>query len=206
MPTSITLQPVEPKMENRDNCLRFLYVGVMQPVKGIGTMLEAFLQHSALHPQDKLILIGRCLPVDQVWFEGLLTKYARKSHIEHLSHMPPDKLSKYYSDCDVFLFPSFFEGSPRVVKEAMNSGCPVISSDIPGTRLIDPDQKAIQYFPPGDAVAMALLMGKISKNPTLRNELSQASKTVVAGFCHELIAERLATAYRGLLNKKISAR
>ena len=48
----------------------------------------------------------------------------------------------YYKVADVFINPSYSEGFPRVVIEAMSSGLPVVATDVGGTRdIMGPEQK-----------------------------------------------------------------
>lgn len=52
--------------------------------------------------------------------------------VEIVSPYPvsPNLVPKYYQACDVFCLPSFMEGSPNVVKEAMASNCPIVATDV----------------------------------------------------------------------------
>ncbi|MBF0235267.1 MAG: glycosyltransferase family 4 protein [Desulfamplus sp.] len=198
IPNSVTLQALQtgPVISTHRT---FLYVGVMQPIKGIGLLLEAFSRHSMRRPQDRLILAGRCPSVDQEWFQNLLGQHRKSGHVEHLQHMAAHELTKIYNECDIFLFPSFYEGSPRVIGEVMTYGKPVIASDIPGIRVIDPNGFAIQYFPPGNITVMLRLMRELSEDQTRRKKLGQTSKKIVANFSHERVALRLSLAYRELM-------
>lgn len=50
-----------------------------------------------------------------------------------LGSMPNSEIQKYYQACDVFFNPSYCEGFPRVVIEAMACGLPIVSTDAGGT-------------------------------------------------------------------------
>jgi glycosyltransferase involved in cell wall biosynthesis len=201
MPTSVSLPEEITLAQYADSnpAITFLYVGKMQPIKGIAVLLEAFARFNTRRTGDRLIIVGGVNPADQNWFESLLSGQNSSGHVEYIPHLPPDQLIRKYQECDVFVFPSFFEGSPRVVKEAMVYGCPVIASDIPGTRLIDAEGHAIQYFPPGDADALAAAMQSLAENPKLCAELGQRSQRVVSEFSHTGVAKRLMQAYESIL-------
>jgi glycosyltransferase involved in cell wall biosynthesis len=200
LPTSVSVPSSEQPAPSRpaSSSVTFLYVGLIEPRKGIGLLLAAFAQHNRRRAGDRLLLIGRCQAVNEEWFAQLMAEHAAGGCVRHLSHMAADELTRQYVECDVFVFPSFHEGSPRVVKEAMVSGCPVVAVDIPGVRLIDPDGRAIQYVPPGDLVALVRCMGELADNPARREELGRLSQAVVADFSHARVAERLAAAYRAM--------
>lgn len=202
VPNSISLQqsvPTAKPKKEQEQSLDFLFVGVMQPIKGIGTLLEAFKEYARTRAQDRLILIGRCLPIDREWFDGLLAHYRAFGSIEHMQHMTSSNLAEWYRDCDVFLFPSFYEGSPRVLLEAMTRGAPVIASDIPGNRLVDPKGRAIQFYEPGNVKNMVNLMKLVVVDASLRVTLCNASKDVASAFSHIHVASRLAAAYRDVI-------
>jgi len=67
--------------------------------------------------------------------------------------MPHEKLINYYQKADVFCLPSFSEGFPCVVVEAMACGKPVVASQVGGVTEIVDDQSGIMV-PPGDARAL----------------------------------------------------
>lgn len=54
--------------------------------------------------------------------------------IGFLGRLPQDDLARAYNKADVFVLPSFFEGLPLVVVEALACGCKVVVTDLPGIR------------------------------------------------------------------------
>lgn len=130
-----------------------LFVANMQPHKGVATAMEIFARFIEEGGRGCLKLIGPIYPYDKEWFMGLLAKYSERclsKYIQYLGYVPFDDLWRYYIEASVMLFPTYFEGSPRVVQEALLYGTPVIVSDLPGTRFIDPSEKSIMFFRPGD--------------------------------------------------------
>jgi len=69
---------------------------------------------------------------------------------------------------DLFIFPSYGEGLPRVLLEAMAAGLPCISTNVNGIpELLDADQ----MVPPGDIEGMAEKIACLLNNPKRMNEL-----------------------------------
>jgi len=138
-----------PPLRN-DEAIKVLLVSNMQPHKGIATALEVFSRFIEGGGRGTLSLVGQVYPYDVAWFRRMLQKYERRCDVRYIGWVPFDELVKYYLESDVMLFPTYFEGSPRVVQEALQYGLPVIVSDIPGTRLIDPYGVSLMFFAPGD--------------------------------------------------------
>ena len=118
-----------------------LAVGPWHRHKGLDTLLEAYstLRREARGPLLPLVLTGgpkpglppgvECRTVDDPGLVGLLARAA------------------------VVIRPSRFEGFDLPLGEALAAGCPVVASDLPVHRELAGD--AADYFPPGDAVALA---------------------------------------------------
>jgi glycosyltransferase involved in cell wall biosynthesis len=76
---------------------------------------------------------------------------------------------------DVFVLPSFAEGTPNGVIEAMAHGIPVIASNVGGIPdIIDADSGIL--VPPGDAAALADAMAVLANDPKRRNEMGAAAR------------------------------
>lgn len=75
-----------------------------------------------------------------------------------------DVLSKY-RECDVFCLPSFFEGCPNVVAEAMSCGKPVLCSNVCDNPLIVEDGGNGFLFAPNDIDGMASSIARFSELP-----------------------------------------
>lgn len=57
-----------------------------------------------------------------------------KHDVEYLGKLSPTDLAKWYRESQVFVLPSFYEGLPLVVIEALACGCKVVVTDLPGLR------------------------------------------------------------------------
>ena len=103
----------------KDTCFRALYVGRVEPRKGIHYLLPAW---KALNlPNAELCLIG----INE-FPSGWLDQY--QDVFRYIPPVPHYSLNQYYSSASVFVFPSLVDGFGLVLLEAMACGIPIITT------------------------------------------------------------------------------
>jgi glycosyltransferase involved in cell wall biosynthesis len=185
--------------------LNLLFVAATQPHKGVALAMEVFASLQRRLPDTKLTIVGGCYPWDKKWFEGVFARYQERCgpNLSFRGKVPFDELAGIYEGSDIFFFPSFYEGSPRVVCEAMQYGCAIVTSDLSGNRVIDPDGEALQYFPPGDIDASLKILERLANDREQLERVKAASRRVIESrFSAERVAEILLNIYRPMLDKK----
>ncbi|GIP35022.1 sugar transferase [Paenibacillus sp. J2TS4] len=117
----------------RDSDVVFSFIGRFVREKGIFELLEAFHRLKQEHPQAKLLMIGDVLASDR-------DQEANRKLVELLqdsSIITPGfrkDIPELLSISDVYVLPSYREGLPRSIIEAMAMGKPVIATNIRGCR------------------------------------------------------------------------
>lgn len=129
MPTVIynplTLRPGYP---STGNSKRFLTIGRFTPLhKGIDLLIEAFHLFSQKKSEWSLDIIGE--GSEEKKYKSLISKY----HLENRITVHPftNQIQDYYSQSQVYVLSSRWEGMPLVLVEAMSHGLPVVTSDLP---------------------------------------------------------------------------
>lgn len=85
-------------------------------------------------------------------FYALAEKYGVRKQVYYEGMIDHSKINQFYDKLDVYVHPSFLEGLPRVVVEAISRGCPCATSDVGGT----PELVGIEFIhKSGDAVKLA---------------------------------------------------
>ena len=133
------------------NQIRLLHVSasIIGKIKGHKELIEAFI---ALRNQGfdvNLTLAGAGKLDDDI--TSILERSGYKKYVTFTGIVGMDKLTQLYRDSDIFVFPSYREGLPRVVIEAMSWGLPCVCSDIPGHRELLPSRVLV---PVKDSVAL----------------------------------------------------
>jgi glycosyltransferase involved in cell wall biosynthesis len=83
--------------------------------------------------------------------------------------------SAFMRTLDVFVLPSFAEGTSKSVIEAMAHGLPIITTTVGGLPdLITPDVGIL--IPPGDSAALADAMQRLASDPSLRKRMGQTAR------------------------------
>lgn len=146
------------------------YLGRLAPMKGVEILLRAFMDFMEKSPEKVLVLVAGDGPLRQE-----LEAMVRENHLRGVKFLGSySDVSSFFESIDVFVFPSFFEGSPIALLEAMAAGCAIIASDIQSVREIAGD--SILMFPPGNFRKLSQMLLELRGNPTLRSNLTAASR------------------------------
>jgi glycosyltransferase involved in cell wall biosynthesis len=138
-----------------------LCVGSVQGRKELDVLLHAVHHLSLTSDLDAHLIV--CGSTESAAYAGLrcmANATGIKNQVHFWGRKPPDQLALYYSAADCFVHPGRWEGSPRVIKEALAYGCRVVASDISGSRILDPTGEFIRFFAPGDAIDLAEKIGE----------------------------------------------
>ena len=145
-----------------DGKLHLLYMGVLNPAKGVADLMQClyYLQTDELDIKIDLEICGTGSE------EESLIRYAHEHSLEKIVRfngwITGDRKKEKIKEANVFLLPSYTEGLPMSVLEAMSYGMPIISTrvgDLP--ELVKEDVNGY-LIKPGDINAMRekiLLMG-----------------------------------------------
>ena len=82
-------------------------------------------------------------------------------------------------EADVFVLPSFAEGVPVVLMEALASGVPVVATRVAGVGELVEDGVSGYLVPPGDPVSLADRLGKLIEDPALRSRFGAEGRAKV---------------------------
>lgn len=121
--------------------------------------------------------------------------------IEFLGFVPEDDLSKWMHAADVFALPSFAEGNPTVMFEALGCGRPYIGSNVGGVDEIITDELG-RYCEPGDPDALA----EILVEGLNRDWDEEAIRRHAKRYRWSEISEQVADVYRSVLADTESVR
>ena len=114
-----------------DDPVRICYAGKISRPKGVPEMLKALamLAEDSEVPAFELTMAGGCQ--DDALKDSL---DELPDYVTWLGQIPQPALAELLRRTDIFVLPSYFEGLPLVLIEAMASGAVPVSTDLPGVR------------------------------------------------------------------------
>lgn len=177
----------------------FIFVGRLVKEKGIEELIEAFL---GLQGDHHLVLVGG--------YEDERDPVPReiKSKIQASPHIHPVGFQKdirpYLAMADIFVFPSYREGFPNVVLQALAMGLPCIVSNINGCNEVIAHGHNGLIVETKSIDSLMQAMQKLRSEPGLLRELSQhARSSVESTYGQKVYWDALLAEYKALLNHHV---
>ncbi len=128
-----------------------LYVGNLKKEKGCLDLLNAFVQIAPKQPKLKLYIAGT--GVMQKTMKERAAQAGLENRVVFLGKINHDKLRHWYNAADLVSLPSYNEGVPNVLLEAMACGTPVIATRVGGIPEVVEDHTGL-LSPAGDTAAL----------------------------------------------------
>lgn len=141
---------LKPGNKSQGNSKRFLTIGRFTPLhKGIDLLIEAFNLFAQKNQEWQLDIVGGGEQKEA--FQRLISRYQLQDRIT--IHPFTNKIQDFYSNAQVYVLSSRWEGMPLVLVEAMSHGLPIITSDLPVCQEILDDFG--MYFPNSNIEGLA---------------------------------------------------
>jgi len=170
--------------------------------KGIAELLEATALVRSEHPDLRLLIIGGSLPSDRDPAESDLAMLVEKLGLREtlVATGFSDRVADYLAAADIFTLPSYREGMPRSILEAMAAGLPVVATNIRGCREEVVDGETGYLVPVRDARRLAERIARLVEDRALRASMGAAGRRRARElFDERLVFERLLAVYRRYL-------
>ncbi|MFB3892658.1 MAG: glycosyltransferase family 4 protein [Phycisphaerae bacterium] len=181
-----------------------LYVGNFQRRKGFDLAISTFENLASRIPATRLVAVGRMPEEPGVkWSEDILRSSPAASRIDVRDRVERGILRDLYRSADVLFLPSRSEGSPRVVKEAMSCGLPVVSSGIPGLQAVDPGEECVVQVRRFDPVSFSDALARLLSDDAARAKRIEAGRRLVArDLSTKVVAQRMLRFYDELFDSR----
>ena len=155
-----------------------LFIGRLAAAKGVPVLLEAFARAHKVHPDARLTLIGDG-PARPA-LEARTRDLGLGDAVRFAGYLGQDEVAAELARADLFALPSFAEGVPVVLMEAMAAGLPVLTTAITGIPELVEDGISGRLVVPGDIDAFADAMQALLADPATGRAMGQAGQARVA--------------------------
>ena len=181
-----------------------LYVGRIDPVKGIDFLLDGFTRLHERWQGDvapRLLLVGGTLIDGELGpdLTALRDAAAARGVAERITFcgpQPHDALPTYYAATDLTVVPSRYESFGLVAVESMACGTPVVASRAGGLAYTIEDEQNGFLVPYGDADTLAATLDRALGDSALRARLVHGALSTAAQYDWERITDRILDIYR----------
>ena len=191
------LPPGPPWNGPGNGAMRLLFVGRLERVKDIATLLEAVHEVSETGREFVLHILGSGDPGYTEQLRSLVRRLHLQSIVKFIPSVPHGPLLYcFYQQAHALVLSSRSEGIPKVIIEAMAHGLPVVATRVGGIPGIVTPEIGI-LVPPGDAAALSRALTRIHDSPTLASSMSDAALSAATGLLAEPVSRKLASVLIG---------
>jgi glycosyltransferase involved in cell wall biosynthesis len=176
---------------NEDSSRRILFLGTWIERKGIRLIRSAYQQLRRTVPRLQWRLAGTQVE------EADVRKYLGAEddpNIEVIPRFPGDKEARVFEGCSLFILPSFMEGQPLALLEAMNRGLCCVTTAADGQLDLVKDGDNGFFFPVGDAARFTELLQRLAGDVLAQQSVGQRARLSLAGRSWEAVSDEIVEA------------
>ncbi|MEM8641769.1 MAG: glycosyltransferase [Cyanobacteria bacterium P01_G01_bin.54] len=156
---------------------RLLYVGRLSAAKGLPILLESLVSLRSQYPKLQLTVVGD--GEDRAELEALSHQLELDEVVNYVGYKSQTEVREVMQQTDVFVLPSFAEGVPVALMEAMAAQVPVVTTRIAGVAELVDDGVSGYVIPPGNKTALREAIAALLSSPERRNQFGQAGRAKV---------------------------
>lgn len=165
--------PVSPSVSNP---IKFLLIARLLGDKGVREYVRAAQMIKVKYPNVVCMLVGWIDSNPDSIQQSELDSWVAEGSIKFLGRT--DNVCPAIAECSVYVLPSYREGTPRTVLEAMSMGRPIITTDAPGCRETVIHGENGFLVPTKSVEAIVLAMEKFISDPTLISKMGRVSRKI----------------------------
>lgn len=192
-----------PKSSNNEKII--LYVGRLEPVKGVRYLIQAMgiLKDRGIR-NVKLLIVGE--GSERKYLEELVKKLRLEDSVVFVGKVPHKEIPAYMGLADVFVLPSLSEGFPVVILEAMAMGLPIIASRVRGLPEIIKEGENGFLVEPRNPRDIAEKINILLTNDDLRANMFRNNKEKAKEYSWENIIKKLERVYTYVVTRNFVSR
>lgn len=190
--TAEDIKWIEQKKRDFNGKKTLLFLGQLTERKGIKELFKAFTQINSYRDDLILVLVGGNGDVSDY-----ITNNNSKEKVKLIGPVKHEQVKLWMSLCDIFTLPSYREGMPVAMLEAMACGKPIIVTNIDGVREIIKNRENGLLIQPGDVDSLVESIDFLLDNPDEARGLGEkARETILSNYTWAKNAEKTMEVYK----------
>lgn len=182
----------------QNGSLKLLFLGHVNDKKGIFDLLDVLASNRDDFGNKVKFTIGGIGEVERL--EKTISDKQVNEDVNFAGWVNGKKKAELLNKCDVYVLPSYFEGMPISILEAMSYGKPVISTTVGGIpEIVKPGFNG-WLFQPGDRDALNSIIKEAMQNKHLLKEYGNNSLKISKDYTPESVFQSLKDLYQQVLN------
>lgn len=195
-----TVKPWRGKMANDAPMLLFL--GAMVEKKGVFDLLQAAALLRDRHPRLRLVFGGTGVALERLKQRARELNMATR--VEFPGWVDAATRDALLREANAFVLPSYYEGLPMSILEAMAMGTPVVASDVGGIPEVIENGVDGLLVGPGDVPALAAALDRLVADAALGESLAMAAQWKIERcYASERVLERVEDIYREVAGDRL---
>lgn len=189
----ITEFSVRRALRERENVIG--YIGGITAAKGVANLVEAIPLIAKENGNVKFLLVGEGNLLEDM--KKATRRYGLEDRVTFTGWISYDDLPEYFNRVHLFVLPSYTEGLPQVVEEAMCCGTPVLATPVGGVPDLIKDGETGFIMEDNSPESIAKNAARALKHPRLEEIAQNARKLIEREYSYEAVVGR----WRVALNK-----
>lgn len=181
-------------LESKEYVLNLLFLGKIGENKGVFDLLEVIVRNKYQWDGKIKLRIGGDGEVECL--VEYIKKHTLSNIIEYVGWVGGEKKDELLYQCDMLILPSYNEGLPISILEAMSYGKAIISTTVGGIPEVVSHGENGVLIEPGDQKSLADAVDSFIKNPQLVREMGDRSKLYVQPYLMDNVMLQLNSIYR----------
>lgn len=184
---------LQPVMDRSVCNYQILFLGAINSMKGCLDIVDVIYDLKKTFPEIKMVIAG------DGEIEAVKEKAKEKGILENLNFpgwVRGEEKEDLLIKSDIFFLPSYTEGMPMSILDAMGYGLPIVSTNVGGIPKLVKEGSNGKLYEPGDAKGMVEGIKVLLENKEQRLEFGKKSREIIEeGYSLERHLEKIAGVY-----------
>ena len=202
--TSLEKNNIRQRLGLKRSEIIILFVGRIVRQKGLHWLIPAFKELVPHYPETRLLVVGPTMKRDLTYARDIqkdVIASGLSARVDFVGRV--DNVHEYMKAADIFALPTSHEGLSGAILEAMSSGLPIVTTDIPEISLSQIEHGVEGLLVSvGNTIQLSNALMKLIDSPNLRTQLGTAARRRVLGeFTPGIVLEKYLDLYHRLIQE-----